>query len=100
MLGELFGWYIASAGDFWSTVLRIGLPQILLLVLIICWLRRKKCGESDGGCCCCWIWSCRSACSRRKADHGGHGSSHCCMEDDAGQADAGADAGDVAADDA
>ena len=59
MVGEFFSWYMTSLGEFWGSAIRIGLPQILLVVLLICWLRRKGCGKSCGKS-CCWIWSCGS----------------------------------------
>ena len=59
MFGDLFSWYMTSMGEFWGSSLRIGLPQILLVILVICWLRRKRCGKACGKK-CCWIWSCGS----------------------------------------
>ncbi|MCY4400724.1 MAG: hypothetical protein OXE96_15500 [Gemmatimonadetes bacterium] len=56
MVGEFFSWYVTSVGEFWSSAIRIGLPQILLVVLVICWLRRKGCGKSSDES-CCWNWS-------------------------------------------
>ena len=52
MFGDLFSWYITSLAEFWGSAIRIGLPQILLVILLICWLRRKRCGESRGSACC------------------------------------------------
>ena len=57
MIGDFFSWYFSSLAEFWGMAIRIGLPQILLVVLLICWLRRRGCGRS-GGKSCCWIWSC------------------------------------------
>lgn len=57
MLGHFFNWYMTSLAEFWGSALRIGLPQILLVILLICWLRRRRCGKS-GGKGCCWIRSC------------------------------------------
>ena len=57
MLGDFFSFYLTSLGEFWSSAIRIGLPQILLVVLLICWLRRKGCGKTRSKS-CCWIWSC------------------------------------------
>lgn len=50
-------WYLTSLAEFWGSAVRIGLPQILLVILLICWLRRKRCGSSCGRA-CCRIWSC------------------------------------------
>lgn len=52
MFGDLFNWYITSLAEFWGSAFRIGLPQILLVILLICWLRRKGCGKSCGSACC------------------------------------------------
>ncbi|MDE2804908.1 MAG: hypothetical protein OXN18_07155 [Gemmatimonadota bacterium] len=70
MLGDFFSFYLTSLGEFWSSAIRIGLPQILLVILLICWLRRKGSGKSCSKS-CCWIWSC-----------GTGGSSWCCPEDE------------------
>ena len=54
-------WYLNSLAQFWGTAIRIGLPQILLVILIICWLRRRRCGRAgakSGGKSCCWAWIC------------------------------------------
>ena len=54
-------WYLNSLAQFWGTAIRIGLPQILLVILIICWLRRKRCGKTaakSSGKSCCWAWTC------------------------------------------
>ena len=72
MLGDFFSFYLTSLGEFWGSAIRIGLPQILLVILLICWLRRKGSGKSCSKS-CCWIWSC-----------GTGGSSWCCPEDDSG----------------
>jgi len=81
MLGDFFSFYLTSLGEFWSSAIRIGLPQILLVILLICWLRRRGCGKSGSrSCCwtskrcsksCCWVWSC-----------GTGGGSWCCPEDE------------------
>ncbi len=81
MLGDFFSSYLTSLGEFWSSAIRIGLPQILLVILLICWLRRRGCGKSGSrSCCwtskrcstsCCWVWSC-----------GTGGGSWCCPEDE------------------
>ncbi len=80
MLGDLFSFYITSLGEFWSSAIRIGLPQILLVVLLICWLRRRRCGESRSKPCwfCCWCCGDASGCT----DSGS------CGAEDAGEADA------------
>lgn len=56
MLGDFFSLYLTSLGEFWISAIRIGLPQILLVVLLICWLRRRGCGKSRSKSCwfCCW----------------------------------------------
>ena len=75
MLSDFFGWYMTSVAEFWGSAIRIGFPQILLVVLLICWLRRKGCGKSCGKS-CCWIWSCGS-CDEDLA-------SDCCSTGDCG----------------
>lgn len=66
---DLFSWYVNSLAEFWGSALRIGLPQILLVILLICWLRRKRCGKRCGrGCCRVWSFGCcgddsRGSCS-------------------------------------
>ncbi len=59
MIGEFLTWYIGALFDFWGTALRLGLPQILLLILILMWLRRarwRKCGDRADDGSCCWTW--------------------------------------------
>ena len=78
MISEFFGWYFGALVDFWGTALRLGLPQIVLLVLIFMWLRRarcRKCGDKSGGESCCWTWSCGS---------GGQGGRCCCCRAECG----------------
>ena len=76
MLGHFFDWYITSLAEFWGSALRIGLPQILLVILLICWLRRRRCRKSCGeGCCRIWSWGCwgdraEGACCDRGDDCG------------------------------
>lgn len=53
MPGDLFSWYATSLAEFWGSALRVGLPQILLVILLIYWLRRKGCGKAR-----CRVWSC------------------------------------------
>ena len=53
--------YLTSLAEFWGTAIRIGLPQLLLVLLLICWIRRKRCartaeGASDKSCCGVWTW--------------------------------------------
>ena len=63
MIGEFFSWYFGALVDFWGTALRLGLPQIVLLILILMWLRRSRCrrcgdkpdDKSDDES-CCWTW--------------------------------------------
>lgn len=59
MIGEFLSWYFNSLAEFWGTAMRIGLPQILLVILLICWLRRRCCGKSSGKS-FCWMWTCGS----------------------------------------
>lgn len=59
MIGEFLSWYFNSLAEFWGTAIRIGLPQILLVILLVCWLRRRCCGKS-GGKSCGWMWTCGS----------------------------------------
>ncbi len=58
MFGDALSWYLTSLAEFWGSAIRIGLPQILLIILVICWLRKKGRGEAwgDG---CCRIWCCK-----------------------------------------
>ena len=69
MLGDALSWYMTSLADFWGSAIRIGLLQILLIVLLIWWLRRKgagSCGEW-----CRRLWSCgedEESCCRRRAE--------------------------------
>ncbi|MCY4572726.1 MAG: hypothetical protein OXF01_07970 [Gemmatimonadetes bacterium] len=56
MIGEFFSWYFGALVDFWGTALRLGLPQIVLLILILMWLRGKRSGK----CCCTCGKCCRS----------------------------------------
>lgn len=59
MIGEFFSWYFEALVDFWGTALRLGLPQILLLILILMCLRRprcRKCGDKSDDKSCCWTW--------------------------------------------
>lgn len=57
MFGDALSWYLTSLAEFWGSAIRIGLPQILLIILVICWLRKKDEAKS-GGKGCCWLWSC------------------------------------------
>ncbi len=47
---DIVNWYLESLATFWSSALRIGLPQIVLLVLLACWLRRRCCEKSRRRC--------------------------------------------------
>lgn len=67
MLGDLISWYLTSLAEFWGSAIRIGLPQILLVILLICWLRRKGCGKSRERA-CCWMWSCGRSGDREESD--------------------------------
>lgn len=63
---SFFANYLYSLVEFWGSVFRIGLPQILLVVLVIWWLKRKRCGRDDGddGCCGFWGFGPRYRCCR------------------------------------
>ncbi len=52
---DVFNWYFNSLAEFWGMAIRIGLPQLLLVILLICWLRRRKCGKSGSK--SCWTWT-------------------------------------------
>lgn len=58
MLGDALSWYMTSMAEFWGSAFRIGLPQILIIILLICWLRKKG-GSKSGGKGCGWMWSCK-----------------------------------------
>ncbi|MCY3548216.1 MAG: hypothetical protein OXH51_14095 [Gemmatimonadetes bacterium] len=62
MLGDFFSFYVTSLVEFWSSAIRIGLVQILLVVLLICWLRRKGFGK------CCWKSCCEDDTAEADAD--------------------------------
>ncbi len=47
---DIVNWYLESLATFWGSAFRIGLPQIILLVLLVCWLRRRCCEKSRGRC--------------------------------------------------
>ncbi len=54
---EFVNWYLSSLAEFWGTAVRIGLPQLLLVILLICWIRRGRCGKTSGQSCCgIWTW--------------------------------------------
>lgn len=71
---SFFANYLYSLIEFWGSVFRIGLPQILLVVLVIWWLKRKRCGRDDGddGCCGFWGFGTRYRCCRAQGP--------CCYE--------------------
>lgn len=56
---DFVNWYFTSLAEFWGTAIRVGLPQLILVILLICWIRRSRCGKSAGKS-CCWTWSCGS----------------------------------------
>ena len=58
--------YFASLANFWGSVFRIGLPQILIVVLVIWWLRRRRCGERDDSCCNIWSFGTLGGCGGRR----------------------------------
>lgn len=88
MIGDFFSWYFDALVDFWGGVLRLGLPQIVLLILILMWLRRarcrKACDESDEES-CGWFWSggwggrgcCRWGCGYTCRQRGSNGEGGC-----------------------
>ena len=88
MFGEAISWYMTSMAEFWGSAFRIGLPQILLIVLVICWLRRKGSGKE-----CSWLWSCKW-CGEEEEDADGWAADcgctcgHCCCRQ-GGDTDAG-----------
>ena len=95
MFGDALNWYLTSMAEFWGSAFRIGLPQILLIILLICWLRRKG-GARSRGKGCCWMWCCErddgedeSDWSDRKGDRGSSGDR--CRREQAG--DTGGDDG-------
>lgn len=76
MIGDFFSWYFDALIGFWGTALRLGLPQIVLLVLIFMWLKGKGCRKSRGKSCCRdWSWGMGkwggSCCSWGADDDGG-----------------------------
>ena len=86
MFGDAISWYMTSMAEFWGSAFRIGLPQILLVILVICWLRKrggaKGCGKG-----CCWFWSCgscgeedESACADWTGDCGCTCGQCCCRQ--------------------
>lgn len=88
MFGDALSWYMTSVAEFWGSAWRIGLPQILLIVLIICWLRRKG-GSGGWGKGCCWTWCCKRDCDEEESgwsEWEGDRGSRCCKQ--AGEADA------------
>lgn len=88
MLGDFFSFYLTSLGEFWISAIRIGLPQILLVVLLICWLRRRGCGKSRSKSCwfCCWCCGDASGCTSGGCDQA-DGADGSCGADEAGAAD-------------
>lgn len=69
--------YLRSLAEFWSFAFRLGLPQILLIVLVVWWLKRSRCGQDDD-CCGVWTLGTRWGCCR------GPRSNNCCCRQDAG----------------
>lgn len=110
MLADILNWYLHSVSAFWGDVLRLGVLQILLVVLAFWWLGGQgRCcsglsgwigrwcakGSTDGGCCageCCVRCCCRAKkrCHRDR-DPGGE-ADECCTERTCGEA-AGEDPG-------
>lgn len=99
MLADILGWYLHAVSAVWGGFLRLGVLQILLVVLAVWWLGgrgRCCCGPSgwigrwcaksstDGGCCageCCVRCCCRAKMRcRRDPDQGGE-AGECCTED-------------------
>ena len=48
MFGDALSWYLTSLAEFWGSAFRIGLLQIVLIILLICWLRKKGGGKAGG----------------------------------------------------
>jgi hypothetical protein len=90
MLGDLLSLYLTSLGEFWSSAIRIGLPQILLVVLLICWLRRRGCGKSRSKSCwfCCWCCGDVSGCTDGDCGDETDEAGSSCGAEDVGEADA------------
>ncbi len=63
---EFVNWYLSSLAEFWGTAVRIGLPQLLLVILLICWIRRSRCGKSAAKS-CCGVWSWGTGCGRSES---------------------------------
>ncbi|MYA63096.1 MAG: hypothetical protein F4139_07245 [Gemmatimonadetes bacterium] len=83
MLGDALSWYMTSLAEFWGSAFRIGLPQILIIILLICWLRKKG-GSKSWGKRCGWMWCCKwcgedeeGACSDRDGGGGHTGGNRC-----------------------
>lgn len=89
MLGDFFSFYFTSLAEFWSSAIRIGLPQILLVVLLICWLRRRRCGESRSKACwfCCWCCGDASGCTTGGCGDQADEAGGSCGADGVGEAD-------------
>lgn len=85
---EFVNWYLTSLAEFWGTAIRIGLPQLLLVILLICWIRRGRCGKSAGKS-CCWMWSCGSGsgsgCERSEPAPCGCTCGSCCCQTEAAE---------------
>ena len=97
MLADVVSWYLSAVSAFWGDFLRMGVLQILLVVLALWWIGgRGRCcsglsgwfgrwcakGSADGGCCaedccvrCCWA---KTRCCRNR-DRGGE-ADECCTE--------------------
>ena len=87
---DFVSWYFSSLAEFWGSAIRVGLPQILLVILLVCWLRRRRCGKGRRSCCRGWSWGCgprirccEPGCCEKCDCYGGGGSSDqsCCASD-------------------
>ena len=107
MFGDILNWYLSTVSEFWGSFLRIGIPQVLLLVLVFFWLCGPGCGRrcfgSSG-----WFgrWCCKESCCRenerhRRAEKEEKGAECCgessCEADGGGAGDDGGDEEDAAA---
>ncbi len=83
---DFFSSYLTSLAEFWGTAIRIGLPQLVLVLLLICWIRRRRCGQAAGGdagksCCATWSWGmgCGPSCGCKAAACGCTCGCCCCQ---------------------
>lgn len=77
MISTFFDWYLSGLAEFWSNVLTIRIPHILILILLAWWLFGK--GKRGPWCrvrwTCCCDGSCGCTCGRcccRRGEHEAH----------------------------